>query len=583
MVVPDDAGADAVERAVRAMWQHCDPDGRRDPRFLGRVRRLCRRLGSVDRVVSLDDAAVDGLVRCPRLWRCVRRLRHFLAGRWDRAVPPRTVPAAFWDAIPGLRRGPGWPPAVAAFLYHELPRSPSNEDGAIDDVRNHLLRWMATVCEAHQQRHPRRDPRRTRAWISRHLLRIFRLAERARDASQTLADFLPFHASIDDLREAFARILIVWVQQQHQHPGRNGTGGGARPSGRRATSCVHGSHLVRVTLVVVRSAIQSGVFPAIPPARSSFTIDTIHPVMLRLAREDPARWSFCETPDLRASGAAAPPAVRPRRPALTEAEAARLVTEGCRTPWERALLVLLCTVAPRVDEICHLRVDQVWDSAAARVRDRLTFVEKGSRARTVCVRAPLRAALESWLRPPAGGHGIPPGETEHYLFEASEPRCGRPVTRGTVRNRLRRVCARAGVRPVNPHAFRAFVVNFGVRRGSSLQHMAGFLNHRSASTTAAYYWTDDVAERVAHLLDGADQPAPPAGTVGTMLAELRAVRTEIDALRATRASPDPATGVGSSEPVAPPPLHGPVPEKDGREAGSLDVDALFERLAGGGQ
>ena len=123
------------------------------------------------------------------------------------------------------------------------------------------------------------------------------------------------------------------------------------------------------------------------------------------------------------------------------------------------------------------------------------MVEKGSRRRTVIPRPPLRAALTDLVR-------SLPGDAA-YLF-ARGPTLTRAPHPRSVRRALRGLCQQAGIRPVPPHSFRAFLVNFGMHRGATLEDMAGYLNHGSAVTTGRFYWTADDAllQTVNALFDG---------------------------------------------------------------------------------
>jgi hypothetical protein len=96
-----------------------------------------------------------------------------------------------------------------------------------------------------------------------------------------------------------------------------------------------------------------------------------------------------------------------RRPAapITVDEVWRLLTLGCRSAWEEALIVLLSTAGPRVSALCKIRVADVWNERTGAVRPRFeilgvappgggTIGEKNSRHRLIVPRRALVRAIE---------------------------------------------------------------------------------------------------------------------------------------------------------------------------------------------
>lgn len=91
-----------------------------------------------------------------------------------------------------------------------------------------------------------------------------------------------------------------------------------------------------------------------------------------------------------------------------------------------------------------------------------------------------------------GSHG---GE---FVFESQFRK--KPSANG-IRGLLKAICQRAGVRSLNPHLFRSFVVNYGMRQGATLENMARYLGHEASSTTSRHYWTDEINTTVNIILE----------------------------------------------------------------------------------
>ena len=256
----------------------------------------------------------------------------------------------------------------------------------------HLHKWLRTISNAHLQRNPGRDANVFRTRFASDTLRLFRLMDRAREPEERFREFLPLSCTIERLKEAFAKMLIVWTrmdasQKKHGHA--------------RETSNVLCSHLVRVTLVPIRSAIRSGVFHCIPPEKGLFTVETVYAVMKNLARTLPDRWSFGgETDLLMETKCTNGRQQRDSTPPITEQEVQQLLDfcqQEVEGPWICALLVLLVTATPRLNELRTIRLHQAYDLSRGVVQQRMELIQKGNRPRFVFVRPMLQAALEALI------------------------------------------------------------------------------------------------------------------------------------------------------------------------------------------
>jgi site-specific recombinase XerD len=141
---------------------------------------------------------------------------------------------------------------------------------------------------------------------------------------------------------------------------------------------------------------------------------------------------------------------------------------------DRALLTLLWRSGLRISEALALRPADV-NLLAGTVR---VLRGKGGTARTVALDALARSAVEGWLAVRPAGRGP-------LFCPVSKP--GQPVKSNHVRNRLRRLAARAGIeKRVHPHALRhTYAVELDAE-GFPLRDIRDLLGHSNASTTDTY-------------------------------------------------------------------------------------------------
>lgn len=529
-------------------------------------------LQDANTVRALTDAHIDRLTKCTILRPFLGQVRaHYTGGR---AAPYRTHRERVADSSTGPPLPPAtdpWPAFAKTFL-RDVVRDP-------EDIQ-HVCKWILTIAQAHMQRNPGRDPNVFLTAFLRESLRLFRLVNRAR-GTQCFRHFLPLSCTIEQLREAMAKVLIVWARSpdRSKDPTCRAT---------RQTSNILCSQAVRVALVPIRSAIKSGVFHRIAPDRHLFTTTSVYETMRRLAAERPDEWSFEDQPSTggeRTEAQAIASAQATRRP-ISEEEVQRLITHASahEGPWMQALLATLVTAAPRIRELAHIRVGQVVDVATGTVHPRFHMVQKANRRRVVMIRQAMAVAIANLVKQ------LPhPLDPEGFLFRVSTE-ARRPPSVSALKQRLAALCVKAGVHPVRPHAFRAFVVNYGTRRGASLAQMAAAVGHSNAVTTGKYYWTDDVARQVAGQLER--EAGVDADTLRRRLAEtqerIAALRTRLSADRKRKREED--GGEAQSHHQPPPSDSHPrsptrrcvrfAPEADtpSPSPSGLDVDDLFRSL-----
>lgn len=143
-----------------------------------------------------------------------------------------------------------------------------------------------------------------------------------------------------------------------------------------------------------------------------------------------------------------------------------------------AVFELLYSAALRVSELTGLDLTSVDLNART-----LRVLGKGSKERVVPFGAPAGKALERWL----GVRGELVGTETEALFLG---KLGGRLNPRTVRARLERLSARAGVRSLSPHALRHSSATHLLEAGADLRFVQEYLGHSSLSTTQRYTHVD---------------------------------------------------------------------------------------------
>lgn len=158
---------------------------------------------------------------------------------------------------------------------------------------------------------------------------------------------------------------------------------------------------------------------------------------------------------------------------------ARLPKES---PRDRAIILFLADTGCRVGGLCSVTLETIdLDNLRAFV------IEKGRRGRFVFYSESTAEAIRKYLlcRP----------ESEYDTLFLAE-KGGRPLLQDGVRQMLRRVAKRAGVKGrSNPHSFRHFFAREYVMNGGSVATLQPILGHKRGSpVTAKYYAVFEVQE-----------------------------------------------------------------------------------------
>jgi integrase/recombinase XerD len=154
-----------------------------------------------------------------------------------------------------------------------------------------------------------------------------------------------------------------------------------------------------------------------------------------------------------------------------------------------ALLELLYATGLRASEVCGLRIDEVNLRVGV-----LRCMGKGGKERIVPIGRTAVDALDSYLaklrprlhRPRSGA----------YVFLS---RTGRPLTRGSVWELIKKYAVRAGLRDkVTPHTMRHSFATHLLQGGADLRIVQELLGHASVTTTQIYTHVDRSRLKAVH-------------------------------------------------------------------------------------
>lgn len=162
---------------------------------------------------------------------------------------------------------------------------------------------------------------------------------------------------------------------------------------------------------------------------------------------------------------------------LSQAELQMLFTEGLKTSHDRCLFAVALFSAARINEVCTLLTEDVYDSRG-RVREHLTIRKANTKrqlaTRTIPIIEDLRSILTDYY-PEAG---------EEYLFPG---RYGYGhITSDSAARILRKACARVGIEGVSTHSFRRTALTQMSDNNIPLKVIAEVSGHRNLSQLNAY-------------------------------------------------------------------------------------------------
>jgi len=184
---------------------------------------------------------------------------------------------------------------------------------------------------------------------------------------------------------------------------------------------------------------------------------------------------------------------RPLPVYLTPTEVERLLSapddrtpEGLR---DKAMLELMYASGLRASEVVTLRREQV-DSHAAFIR----ITGKGGKERVVPVAPPALATLSAYLERGRPSFLRGKGATNALFLS----RQGRPITRQTLWNRIRKWAREAGIGGnLSPHSLRHSFAGHLLAGGADLRAVQMMLGHADIATTQIY--THVTAERLREI------------------------------------------------------------------------------------
>jgi len=156
---------------------------------------------------------------------------------------------------------------------------------------------------------------------------------------------------------------------------------------------------------------------------------------------------------------------------------------------DRSILETLYATGMRVSELVDLRIASLdLDEGLC------TVFGKGSKERMVPLGGPARRALDRYLREVRKRLDSGKGQGRVFLNHR-----GRPLTRASVWNLVKRAASRAGVtRRVSPHTFRHSFATHLLEGGADLAAVQELLGHADISTTQIYTHVDREYLREVH-------------------------------------------------------------------------------------
>jgi integrase/recombinase XerD len=181
------------------------------------------------------------------------------------------------------------------------------------------------------------------------------------------------------------------------------------------------------------------------------------------------------------------PSIANKRLLVLSGEEINKLLDACRTPRDKALILLMVDTGLRRAEVCALNWGDV-DISSGLVR---VVRGKGGKARSVVVGVITRRALLAYRKTITTSVDQP-------LFQT---KMASRLSHNGLRSLLLRIGKQAGVR-VTPHALRRTFATLSLRAGMNLLHLQGLLGHSTIEMTRRYVQMidDDLLE--AHKLHG---------------------------------------------------------------------------------
>ena len=145
-----------------------------------------------------------------------------------------------------------------------------------------------------------------------------------------------------------------------------------------------------------------------------------------------------------------------------------------------AILETIYATGMRVSEVCSLDTTSIDQQGMT-----LRVIGKGNKERIVPFTRTCLNALQRWLNGPRQELAHP--EAGKALFVGDK---GKRIDPRVIRGMLHRMCARAGVRDIAPHALRHTAATHILGGGADLRAVQEMLGHSSLQTTQRYTHVD---------------------------------------------------------------------------------------------
>jgi integrase/recombinase XerD len=171
--------------------------------------------------------------------------------------------------------------------------------------------------------------------------------------------------------------------------------------------------------------------------------------------------------------------------ALSAVEARRLVgacdSETCRGRRDAAVVLVLLRLGLRAGEVARLELDDIdWRAGDLAVKG------KGGRFDRLPLPVEVGSAIAAYLR-----EGRPASACRSVFLTVTAPIVG--LSPDGVADLVRRVCVRAGIAGVGPHALRRTLATETLRAGAPMAEVAQLLRHADQATSSIYAAVDSVA------------------------------------------------------------------------------------------
>ena len=147
-----------------------------------------------------------------------------------------------------------------------------------------------------------------------------------------------------------------------------------------------------------------------------------------------------------------------------------------------AIVEVLYSTGCRVSELVNIKIRDI-------ATDRIKVIGKGNKERYVYLNPRAQIAIENYLAERTDNfEWLFPGAS--YESKGREL-IDRPIDKGTVELKIRRLGKRAGIENCHPHRFRRTAATIALRRGMPIEQVSRMLGHDSLNTTQIYAITND--------------------------------------------------------------------------------------------